>query len=200
MLIGLNGYKGSGKDTVATYLVEHHGFHRLAFADKLKESVCNLLDIDPIALERLKNLEEDCRVTITIPNKGELCRDISFRHFLQRYGTESHRDTFGTDFWVDQILPSVGAFYAADQIISHLNRDIVITDARFENEQKRIHDLKGYNIRVKRGTSVDEHLSEAMPKYLDQVIDNEGTLDELPAQIEEVLHILNDEEQFRLGG
>lgn len=35
-LIGLMGYAGSGKDTVAARLVDHHGYARVAFADPLK--------------------------------------------------------------------------------------------------------------------------------------------------------------------
>ena len=38
MIIGLTGYKGSGKDTAASHLVEKYGFTRVAFADKLKKS------------------------------------------------------------------------------------------------------------------------------------------------------------------
>ncbi len=44
-VIGLTGAKRSGKDTVANYLVEHHGFVRLAFADTLKDV---LTAMDPI--------------------------------------------------------------------------------------------------------------------------------------------------------
>lgn len=36
-LVALSGWKGSGKDTLANYLVERHGFKRLAFADELKD-------------------------------------------------------------------------------------------------------------------------------------------------------------------
>jgi hypothetical protein len=39
VIIALSGWKRSGKDTVADYLVKTHGFKRLAFADPLKESV-----------------------------------------------------------------------------------------------------------------------------------------------------------------
>jgi hypothetical protein len=35
-IIGISGKAGSGKDTVAEYLVEHHGFVRMALADEMK--------------------------------------------------------------------------------------------------------------------------------------------------------------------
>lgn len=36
-VISLSGWKGSGKDEIAKYLIERHGFTRLAFADVLKD-------------------------------------------------------------------------------------------------------------------------------------------------------------------
>mgnify|MGYP006283771541 FL=1 len=36
MIIGLTGYAQSGKDTVASLLVEHYGYERVAFADKIR--------------------------------------------------------------------------------------------------------------------------------------------------------------------
>lgn len=45
-LIGLIGKAGSGKDTVAGFLVEKHGFAaRLAFADKLKVIIADAFDV-----------------------------------------------------------------------------------------------------------------------------------------------------------
>ena len=41
-LIGLTGFAGSGKSTVAQYLVEQHGFTRLSFAAPLKKMLRTL--------------------------------------------------------------------------------------------------------------------------------------------------------------
>lgn len=38
-IVALSGWKGSGKDTLANYLVDRYGFKRLAFADPLKDMV-----------------------------------------------------------------------------------------------------------------------------------------------------------------
>jgi hypothetical protein len=38
-VIAISGWKGSGKDLSAEYLVENHGFKRVSFADPLKDSV-----------------------------------------------------------------------------------------------------------------------------------------------------------------
>lgn len=190
MIIGLTGLKGSGKDTAAAYLIKHHGFERKAFADPLKKSVAKLFDIPFSAVDKYKN-DEECRVTLH-GDMGSYYDDINwwssftFREFLQRYGAESHRDVFGRDFWVDQILP-LGEFYSG--------RKIVIADLRFENEAYRISQLGGYNIRIVRPDSdlQDPHSSETPldDDFIDGEVQNSGTIDELYKDVERMMdHIL----------
>lgn len=183
MIIGLNGFKGSGKDTVGAYLVEKHGFERLSFAAKLKESAAALFGIDPSLWEVLKN---DISAVIEIEvNKGvtqteDVIAVVTVREFLQRYGTESHRDIFGQDFWVDYALKGVDP-----------NKNYVFTDARFENELEKIRSLNGYNVQIIRGDvdSSDNHASEVAPpeRLIDAIVYNDGTFDELYKQIDQVL-------------
>jgi hypothetical protein len=192
MLIGLCGFKGSGKDTVAKYLVEKYDYEQMAFANKLKESVAALFDIDIDLIDDLKNYQVNGNVVI------EGFRRMTFRNMLQRYGTESHRDVFGENFWVDQVLPDPVTYYRADEW--HLTRRIVISDARFENEQQRIRDLDGYVVRVDRFPSDgDTHLSEARVEKVDYAINNTGSLTELGAQIDKMIRWIADEELSRLG-
>lgn len=44
IVIGLVGATGSGKDTVADYLEEHHGVKKMRFADPLKETLAIYFD------------------------------------------------------------------------------------------------------------------------------------------------------------
>jgi hypothetical protein len=44
-VIALSGWKQSGKDTLANYLIENHGFIRYAFADTLKNMVAETYNI-----------------------------------------------------------------------------------------------------------------------------------------------------------
>ena len=46
VLIGIIGKKGSGKDTVSDYLVENHLFHKLAFADPIKQVASIMFDFN----------------------------------------------------------------------------------------------------------------------------------------------------------
>jgi hypothetical protein len=185
MIIGLCGLKGSGKDTVAAYLIKEYGYERKAFADKLKLSAAALFGINSSEWETLKN---DDTAVVTLRNiHDELgnftsIAEITVREFLQRYGTESHRDVFGNNFWVDQVLP-VGGYYA--------DRDIVITDVRYFGEGERIHNLKGYVARVNRDSSdtSDPHSSETEQSRIevDYELDNNGELKHLPKKIDEML-------------
>lgn len=202
MIIGLCGEKGSGKDTVAAYLIKEHGFERRAFADPMKKSVAALLDIPYHEIDNFKN---DDTVFVTTGYKNfnvkqvaghgpnapyeadamwSPIRELTFREFLQRFGTESHRDVFGEDFWLDQTLP-VGGYYSG--------RAIVVTDVRFENEVRRIQDLGGHVVRVMRPglVSQDPHRSEA-PSLLsvNYRLINDGTIEELSGHIEHMLDIM----------
>jgi len=39
MIIGVCGFIGSGKDTIADYLTNFHGYRRESFANSLKDAV-----------------------------------------------------------------------------------------------------------------------------------------------------------------
>ena len=45
IVVAVSGWKGSGKDTMADYLVDEYGYTRIAFADVLKEMVAEQYDI-----------------------------------------------------------------------------------------------------------------------------------------------------------
>lgn len=177
MIIGLNGYAGSGKDTAGEYLVMAHGFTRFAFADLLKDSVCSLFGIPREQVDRLK-LDVTALVTLYIAdlpvseNSG-IIKEMSFRGFLQRYGTEAHREVFGEDFWVDQLF---------SRMLTSTER-AVITDVRFLNEAERILQFGGLVLRINRSRLFedDTHASEQpLPDWLiSGEVDNSGDLSTL---------------------
>lgn len=184
MLIGLTGCKNSGKDTVADYLVRHHGYEKLSFAALLKESVANLFDIQQRHIEEWKN-DDRVRVTITGPNSSDLgpshttyC-EMSFRQYLQRYGTEAHRDVFGPDFWINEL-------FRRYKITTDSN--YVFSDVRFDNEAVSIIVRDGLVFSVERPGSdlEDQHASEhgVNLEWIAGWLENDGDFENLYDQIE----------------
>lgn len=57
LVIGLSGWKGSGKDMVADYLIKEAGFVRLSFADPLKEMTSKEFNV-PLNYFYDRNLKE----------------------------------------------------------------------------------------------------------------------------------------------
>lgn len=168
MIVGFHGKLKSGKDTAGERLAQLVDLPsmRLSFAAPLKESAAALLDIDVQDWETYKNdpdvkimlsvgyidagLELDTEEYIEAPN---VIRSFTAREFLQRYGTESHRDIFGGDFWVEQAV----AEYRLNPNAFHY-----VTDCRFHNEAAAVRGLGGVIIRViGADENTGSHASEA---------------------------------------
>lgn len=183
MLLGLTGFKGSGKNTVADYLTEKYGFEQLSFAAKVKESVNALFDWDLDQIEYLKN-EPEAFVMVKIPGQGVTAK-MSVREFLQRYGVEAHRDVFGDNFWLDQVLPDekypVRGWY---------DRNAVVTDVRFENEVKRVKANGGRIINIVRPTTAAQDHASEQPietELINYTIQNNGSVNDLYKAVDEFL-------------
>lgn len=187
MIIGFTGLKGSGKDTAGAYLVEKYGFTRISFADKLKQSAAACFGINPGAWDHLKNKTNAfVEVKIYIDPLPTEVASITVREFLQRYGTEAHRDIFGPDFWVKEALN-----------FDWSEGDYVFTDVRFPNEAEAIKERRGYVIQVTRKGSVkDTHASEIdLPSALiDGKIANNGTKEKMYVLLDTLVERLRLEE------
>lgn len=132
MIIGLHGRMRAGKNEAARRIAAFSPLPvvEVSFAAKLKQSAAALLGVDVADLEWLKN-DPTAEVLLTW-HERELPQTV--RSFLQRYGTEAHRDVFGEDFWLDAALP-VGR--------DHSDALYVVTDVRFPNEIARVRELSG---------------------------------------------------------
>jgi hypothetical protein len=175
MLIGFHGRKQAGKDTAFQRLgLYYNGYapvERVSFADLLYRSAAAALGV---TVEELYEWKVDDNVRISIQRRtlvqGEFVwediQTLNFRQYLQYYGTEAHRDIFGSDFWVNAV-----DMYHQDKIV-------VVTDVRFVNEAEAIREFGGTIVELVGPTEVeqagDTHASETpLPRELvDFVIDN----------------------------
>lgn len=143
MIIALNGAGKVGKDTGCRMIQEllyPRPVYREAFADRLKVSAAEALGIPRDVLESLKDTG---RIVIergkkdpyypNITTEWEFVQSLGVRRYMERYGTEAHRDVFAQDFWVGAVMES------------HTKRQTeeptavtVVTDCRFENEAENV--------------------------------------------------------------
>lgn len=137
----------------------------------LYRSAAALFDVSVEDWDRWKN---DSLIHVEIISECALEPLVSLtgREFLQRYGTESHREVFGANFWVQALMKNLSA---AERY--------VITDARFANELQAVKYNGGVTWRVERPgiDDGDTHESEATPpaNLIDATIDNSGTIEQL---------------------
>jgi hypothetical protein len=203
MIIGVCGFIGSGKDTVADYLVNFHGFRRESFANSLKDAVAHVFGWDRTMLEgRTKQAREWREQVDPWWSKRLNMPELTPRLMLQLWGTEVCRKGFHDDIWIA----------ALENKLRNSKDDIVISDCRFPNEISSIKSAGGIIVCVERG--VRPHWydiaiqanrgSESAKKWLkeegihasetswvgtdfDAVLNNNATIDDLFVQVKSLI-------------
>ena len=142
MIIGICGLIGSGKGTVADYLIDQHSFQKISFADKLKDAVAEMFDWPRPMLEGITPQSRDWRERPDQFWTQELGREITPRYVLQVFGTECMRQGFYDGIWVSLVKK---------RIQENPTINWVIPDTRFPNEVNMIKSIGGSVWCVKRG-------------------------------------------------
>jgi hypothetical protein len=142
MIIGVCGFIGSGKDTIADYLTNFHGFRRESFANTLKDAVSMVFGWDRTMLEGRTKQAREWREQVD-PWWAERLNmpNLTPRLMLQLWGTEVCRRGFHDDIWIASL----------ENKLRNSKDDIVISDCRFPNEIKSIRAAGGIIVWVKRG-------------------------------------------------
>jgi hypothetical protein len=142
MIIGICGFIGSGKDTIADYLVNFHEFRRDSFASTLKDAVAAVFGWDRELLEGRTKSAREWREQVDPWWANRLnMPNLTPRWVLQYWGTEVCRQAFHDDIWIASL----------ENKLRKSGDNIVISDCRFPNEIKAIKAAGGIVIRVKRG-------------------------------------------------
>jgi len=149
MIIGICGFIGSGKDTIADYLVNLHGFRRESFANSLKDAVAQVFGWDRTMLEGRTKQSREWREQRDEWWSQRLGMDITPRYVLQQWGTEVCRKSFHDDIWIASL----------ENKLRNIQDDVVITDCRFPNEIRAIRAAGGQVLRVVRGPEPDWYLA-----------------------------------------
>jgi hypothetical protein len=213
MIIGVCGFIGSGKDTVADYLVNFHEFRRESFANTLKDAVSNVFGWDRTMLEGRTKQAREWREQVDPWWSQRLnMSELTPRLMLQLWGTEVCRRGFHDDIWIASL----------ENKLRNSSDNIVISDCRFPNEIASIRNAGGRIVWVKRGvlpdwyedavnmnagntnmswmiskTRIDQlgiHASETawVGTKFDAELDNNGSIDDLYLQIKNLVSNLPD--------
>lgn len=159
-IVGFTGKAGSGKDTLADYLVESRHYIKVSFAGPLKSMLAQVGFPEP----------KD-RATKELPIAGF---SFTWRDAAQKLGTEWGR-ALDPDIWV-KIM---------EGLLQRLSDDarVVFSDVRFDNEAEMIRRLGGKVVHV-TGRAADlganaGHSSEAGVRWADGdvALDNSGSLE-----------------------
>ena len=176
-LIGITGRAGSGKDTAGTHLMMEHGFHRMAFADPLKEAIAALFGLDVMALHDRETKDE------YDPHWG-----ITRRAMMQRVA-DAIRGEFGQEHFIHRWLNS----YLPLSLSNH----VVVTDVRTDQEAMAIHRMGGHVILIERksagliGTEGQHHTERGIsPHLIDHVVVNNGRQVDAYTQLNMILENL----------
>lgn len=172
MLIGLIGNAGSGKDTMADYLVKNYGFEKLSFGKILKDVVSIIFNWNRKLLEG-DNLESRIfRETEDIWWSEQLKFKVTPRKILQKIGTELFRNNFNDNIWILSLIRKIN-----DKINSKKN--IIITDIRFNNEYEYLKNLNFLFVKISNNNI--KNLNHSSESYIndfkyDYLIENNSSL------------------------
>jgi hypothetical protein len=195
MIVGICGFIGSGKDTIADYLVNFHEFRRESFASTLKDAVASVFGWDRTMLEGRTKEAREWREQVDPWWADRLAMPtLTPRWVLQYWGTEVCRKGFHDDIWIASL----------ENKLRNSKDNVVISDCRFPNEIKSIKDAGGQIVWVQRGdlpnwydTAIDAnngsnvaanelkrlkiHASETawVGTDFDLILDNNGSIDDL---------------------
>ena len=203
MIIGLCGFAGSGKGTLADILVENHNFRKISFATKLKDVASVMFGWDRDLLEGITDESRVWREEIDEYWSNELEQEVTPRIVLQIFGTDCVRNNLHNNIWVSIVKKT---------LIDNPDVNWVIPDIRFPNEVDVIQQLNGSVWWIKRGelpdwyrtAAVDNEIgsNDMLTKYsevheseykwintqFDNIIENDSSIEELGYIVALLMH------------
>jgi len=179
VVLGLHGYGGVGKDTLADALVDNYGFVKIAFADPVREilyrmnPVVVIEDNQPVSLQEVVDRIGWTEAKHLYP---------SVREMLVGLGMGA-RQSIGPRVWIDEAMRRAGN-----------HERIVFSDVRMLDEAVFLRDVyRAILVHVVRpgvGPAHNQELSSLPPAMLDYVIENDGDIVDLKAKADILMNRL----------
>jgi len=141
MIIAICGLAGAGKDTLASVLVEKHGFIKLSFGGILKDMASMVFSWDRDMLEGVTSESRVWREQVDPWWSQRLqIPHLTPRWVLQHMGTDLWRNHFHNDIWVACLERKL-----------QQHPHVVVTDCRFPNEVQMLKDHGATLVHIHRG-------------------------------------------------
>lgn len=178
MIIGIAGTLGAGKGTVVQYLVEHKGFTHLSVRNFLWE------EVDRRCLPRVRD------------HLSLVANDLRATHGAGYISGELFKraENLGTDVIIESLhtLGETAFLRQHGAVIFGVDADIQVRYKRIqgratETDQVTFEKFKEDNEREIASKDPAQHNIQAVIDSADFVFTNNGTLEELHAQVEEAL-------------
>lgn len=177
MIIGIGHKAQTGKDTIARYLVDAHGFKRIALADPLKELALQINPMIRMDGERLDFL-------VRSVGWEEAKKDYEVRRILQEVG-QGARQHIASDVWVKALMHAAGE-----------HERVVVPDVRLPDEFEAIRNAGGALWKVERRhrgvVQNPNHITETAldDAEWDSVLSNNSTVQSLELQVDSLVQEL----------
>lgn len=216
ILIGLHGLRGVGKDTTFGFIKElceasdpALSAVRKGFADKMKWAYMRMW-VPDITMEDAIAFIEQYKNNSTAMLRGhhlalstgtlagpmmpkQFLGPVTFRDHMNQFATESARDIYGYNHWVDILLPIRGTSSLAIATGWWSSFDTFrgpgkgfgvadvccIADVRAENEIERLAALGGIKVKIKRKDREEEVRAQYEGKGIDVHFIEQGLPDEM---------------------
>lgn len=144
MFISLSGNIGSGKDTVAEYLLENYNFNQFSFAGSVKDVLSIVFGWDREMLEgKTKEAREQRNIVDAWWGERLGIPDFTPRKAMQYIGTDLFRKHFNDLIWISSVERKIS--------ILGKGKHIVISDTRYINELAMLKNNKCITICIERG-------------------------------------------------
>lgn len=186
MIIAVAGKKGTGKDTIAKYISQKYGLKHRSFASTIKRALEIIFDWSSDVWESAEKERVDGRWGIS-PRQAAQHLGTEWAQFSLTNSFPAYEITVGRNLWVNRTL---------------VEDSIVISDMRFLHEMYAVQEAGGLVLKVHRFglDNEDSHPSETEVDLIQGVdIDNNGTYEELFAQVDKIVgpFILEETGGFR---
>ena len=177
IIIGFCGAKGSGKDTGYKLLTELYPdlkFNLIAFADPIKNTIC---DIFGLTIDQLNTIKRIDSIGIIDYAYDKTYGQLTGRDLVRKIGMLMRN-------YDDQQFNR----YVQEAIRSNPQSNYVVTDVRFNNEIAAVKTIGGYIIRVDRDScKYDNHVTETKVENPDFIIDNNKDLQHYKDQLKNIV-------------